>query len=460
MRSPPTNDGYVADALYPSNFHPHFQPCWTDAMLVRHGFVPPRAARAAFSFVDLGCGDGIGLVLAAAAYPEGRFTGLDAIPGHIARGNALIARLGLTNIELRCATFQDALHTQSANADYVMAQGVLSWVGPANQSAVLSLAMHMLRPGGVASIGYNALPGWAWILPFQRLAQALSVGLSGTPADRFEKALERARELSRATGAIDHAVFAWFDERFGRLPRDYFAHEYLNAHWAPMWCSDVMAAMAGRGGQFIGDALTLCLREDFALKATWRTTLDAITAPAARAVARDLLINRWYRVDLYARLDPACAHTALQPLERHAATAARMAQHWATGTTAYDASFKLQTAAGTIRFANDAARSILHGLQNGPATLTTIQAAARQPLGAVDLLNTTDALWMADLIRPVEPATDVPSAAATNAALWATANDAAPMNGLVGRYGGVAVPRTTMAAGLSAAVRLRLGILD
>ncbi len=429
-------------------------------MLVRHGFVPPRDLRGAFSFVDLGCGDGIGLIVAAAAYPEGRFIGIDAIPGHIERGNALIARLGLTNIELRCATFHDASHTPSAHADYVMVQGVLSWVGPVNQAAVMSLAMHMLRPGGVASVGYNALPGWAWILPFQRLAQSLSVGLHGTPADRFEQARDLARELSRATGVIDPAVFAWFDERFGRLPRDYFAHEYLNAHWAPMWCSDVMAAMAERNGQFVGDALTLCLREDFALKAKWRTTLDGIAAPAARAIARDVLLNRWYRVDLYAKRDPAREHGTLQALEGHAATTARMAQHWATGTTAYDASFQLQTPAGTIRFANDAARSILHGLQNGPAALTSIQAAARPPLGTVDLLNTADALWMADLIRPVEPAIAVPSAAATNAALWATANDDTPMNGLVGRNGGVAVPRSTMAAGLSAAVRLRLGVLD
>ena len=427
-------------------------------MLVRHGFAPPRGPRSPFTFVDLGCGDGIGLVVAAAAHPEGRFIGIDAMPGHIERGNTLIERLGLPNIELRCATFQDALHGISAQADYVMVQGVMSWVGPANQAAVLALAIHMLRPGGVASIGYNALPGWAWILPFQRLVHSLSQGLPGTPADRFEQARDRARALSQATGAIDATVFAWFDERFGRLPRDYFAHEYLNAHWAPMWCSDVMSAMTERGGQYVGDALTLCLREDFALKATWRAALDTIAAPAARAMARDLLINRWYRVDLYSKPDPIHQTTALVPLDAQAAMHARMTQHWATGTTAYDASFKLQTPAGLIRFANDAARSILHGLQNGPAPLTAIQASGNPPLGTADLLNTTDALWMADLIRPVEPAAEVPLAVATNAALWATAHDATPMNGLVGRYGGVAVPRSSMAAGLSAAVRLRLGI--
>ena len=429
-------------------------------MLLQHGFAPPRRTRGPFTFVDLGCGDGVGLAVAAAAYPEAVFIGIDAMPGHIERGSALIERLGLTNIELRCDTFQDALRAPSANADYVMAQGVLSWVGPENQSALLSLALHMLRPGGVVSIGYNALPGWAWILPFQRLVRSLSVGLAGTPADRFAEAMELARALSRTTGAVDERVFAWFDERFGRLPRDYFAHEYLNAHWAPMWCSDVMAAMAERGGQFVGDALTLCLREDFALKAAWRSALAEIAAPAARAVARDLLINRWYRVDLYAKPAAVEHNTALQQLDAQAQRSARMAQHWATGSTAYDASFTLQTAAGTLRFANDAARRILHGLQHGPATLAAIQADRGQLLSSVDLLNTADALWMADLIRPVEPATDVASAAATNAALWATAQDATPMNGLVGRHGAVAVPRTSMAAGLSAAVRLRLGIAD
>ncbi len=456
MSPPATVDGYVADSLYPSNFHPHFQPAWTQAMLVARGVAPPTLDRAPFTFVDLGCGDGVGLIVTAAAHPEGRFFGIDALPGHIGRGNALIAELGLTNIELHCATFQGALAGQGAlegqgdparlplgKADYVMAQGVLSWVSPQNQHALLTLASRLLRPGGVFSVGYNTLPGWGWIVPFQRLVRALSESRAGTPAERFEA----ARDVARSSGLVDPKVFEWFDERLHLLPRDYFAHEYLNAHWQPHWSADVVRAAGELGLAHAADGLTLCLREDFALKAAWRQTLATIADPLARMLAIDMWVERWYRVDLFAK-------GGMQPLDPAAARADRLARHWATGTTAYDVSFELKTPAGTIRFANDAARAILKALQDGPRPLASVPGIAD-----VDLLNTIDALWMADFVRPVLSPADPPLAARTNAWLFATVQDESPMNGVVSRHGGVAVPRTALAAGLSADSRRRLAIV-
>ena len=450
MSPPATVDGYVADSLYPSNFHPHFQPAWTQAMLEARGVAPPTRDRAPFTFVDLGCGDGVGLIVTAASHPEGRFFGIDALPGHIARGNALIAELGLTNIELHCATFQEAVAGQGdlarlplGSADYAMSQGVLSWVSPQNQHALLTLASRLLRPGGVFSVGYNTLPGWGWLVPFQRLVRALSETLPGTPAERFEA----ARDVARSSGLIDPKVFEWFDERLHLLPRDYFAHEYLNAHWHPHWSADVVRAAGEFGLAHAADGLTLCLREDFALKATWRKVLETITDPLARMLAIDIWVERWFRVDLFAK-------GPVQQLDPAAARADRLAQHWATGTTAYDVSFELRTPAGTIRFANDAARAILNALQDGPLPLAAVPG-----IGEADLLNTIDALWMADFVRPVLPPLDPPRGAQANAWLFATASDDAPMNGVVSRHGGVAVPRTALAAGLSADSCRRLAIV-
>ena len=459
MSPPATVDGYVADSLYPSNFHPHFQPAWTQAMLVARGVAPPTCPRAPFTFVDLGCGDGVGLIVTAAAHPEGRFFGIDALPGHIDRGRALIAELGLSNIELHCATFQGAVAGDGdiarvplekadsllpvGEVDYVMAQGVLSWVSPQNQHALLTLAARLLRPGGVFSVGYNSLPGWGWIVPFQRLVRALSESMAGTPAERFEA----ARDVARSSGLVDPKVFEWFDERLHLLPRDYFAHEYLNAHWQPHWSADVVRAAGELGLAHAADGLTLCLREDFALKAAWRQTLETITDPLARMLAVDMWVERWYRVDLFAK-------GAVQQLDAAEARAERLARHWATGTTAYDVSFELKTPAGTIRFANDAARAILHALQDGPRPLSAVPGIAE-----ADLLNTIDAMWMADYVRPVLPPLDPPHGARANAWLFGTAQDESPMNGVVSRHGGVAVPRKALAAGLSADSCRRLAIV-
>ena len=68
-------DGYVGDSLYPSSFHASFAPPNIDAMLAHAGIASPRGlgTRSPFTMVDIGCGDGIGLILNAAAHPEGHF---------------------------------------------------------------------------------------------------------------------------------------------------------------------------------------------------------------------------------------------------------------------------------------------------------------------------------------------------------------------------------------------------
>ena len=70
-------DGYFAETVYPSLFHPAFAPPWSDAVLRQQGVEPPRGGRAPFRMADLGCGDGMGLIMLAAAYPEAQFTGID-----------------------------------------------------------------------------------------------------------------------------------------------------------------------------------------------------------------------------------------------------------------------------------------------------------------------------------------------------------------------------------------------
>jgi hypothetical protein len=66
---------------------------------------------------------------------------------------------------------------------------------------------------------------------------------------------------------------------------------------------------------------------------------------------------------------------------------------------------------------------------------------------------------MADYVRPVMPPADPPLGARANAWLFATAHDESPMNGVVSRHGGVAVPRKALAAGLSADSCRRLAIV-
>ncbi len=440
---PATVDGYVADSLYPSSFHQMFTPPWTDALLLHGGIAPPRGPRTAFTLIDLGCGDGVGLSLLAAAHPEARLVGLDALPGHIARGEDHARHVGLSNIRLTCATFQNALDMEGGRADYVACQGVLAWVSPENRAAVLRLAAHLLKPGGVLTIGYNCFPGWGQIAGFQRAVRALAAGRPGSPAERFEAAVATLRE----SGAIDKAIWDWFDPLIPKLPRDYFAHEYLNEHWQPLWADDAIGAAAQHDLHLVGEARPWRLRPDFALQKAWRTALDSIADIGARETAKDVMTHNWFRTDVYVKRPP-------RRLSNTEQTEARMAGWWASFIAADTASFEARTAAGTIRFGNEAARAIMARLESGPAPLMSVEG-----LAAADLLNTVDALFMAGLVCPVDPPSEVPLAKAMNQAICRMDAEGMAMNGLVGRHGAVGVDRGQIAT-LDAAQTLRLGLVD
>ncbi len=437
---PDTLDGYVADSLYPSSFHQAFAPPWTDALLRHSGVVPPRQPRGPFTLVDLGCGDGLGLILNAAAHPEAQFVGIDAMPDHIARGQAVVAKLGLSNVELRCETFQKALtHAELGVADYVTCQGVLAWVSEANRAALLDLAARLLRVGGVLTIGYNCQPGWGAIAPFQRAVRALAADIQGSPSERFETAIIRLR----ASGAIQQAVWDWFDPQIEFLPRDYFAHEYLNAHWNPLWAEDAVRAMRARGMHFVAEAKPSRLRPDFGLKKVWRDTLEGISDEASRESALDVFTNNWFRTDIYVKGQPAA-------LEADARTEGQLSPWWASTCAAADVIYEARTSAGTIKFGNDAARAIMATLDDGPQPLGNVAG-----IGAADLLNSIDALFVAAHVRPVDPPAEVPLAEAVNQ--LAKGGSETAINGRVSRHGAMAVGRDPAVAINDATLR-RLGI--
>jgi SAM-dependent methyltransferase len=110
------------------------------------------------SLLEVGCGDGGNLIAMAYALPGSRFLGIDLAGAPIERGRAVIAELGLENIELRKADLRE-LGPEDGTFDYITAHGVYSWVPVEVREALLALCGTNLAPMGVAYVSYNALPG-------------------------------------------------------------------------------------------------------------------------------------------------------------------------------------------------------------------------------------------------------------------------------------------------------------
>ena len=433
-------DGYLAEGNYPSNFTREFAPAWVDAMLRARGVAPPRAPREPFALLDLGCGDGIGLVILAAAYPEGRFVGIDALPGHVAHGQSAAARLGIGNVSFRCALFSDVEDPAVPEYDYVTAQGVIAWVSAANREQVYRIAASHLRPNGVAVLGYNAMPWWKDVLVFQRMVLALSETKAGGAVARFDAAVAQLQAM-RAAGAspFAEAFWNWFDSGRKTLPHSYFPHEYLNTHWAPQWSDQIAGAMAARGFALAGPGGVSRLREDFAFRAAQRRALGEIADPTARELAADIFSNDSFRIDIFAR-------PVRTGLGRTGPAQARLDGWWAGMAAEADADFGCATPAGRLKFDNAAAHAILRGLEAGPQSLRALHAGCVGPTEA-DILNAADALFIAGLIAPAEPLAETPLAAALNAETACAARHGDGVQALVGPHGAFAInPRSIAAA--------------
>ncbi|HYD13267.1 MAG TPA: class I SAM-dependent methyltransferase [Allosphingosinicella sp.] len=441
-----TIEGYVLDGQYPSNLHREFAPNWIDAMLRHKGVAPPRAPGAPFALMDLGCGDGLGLVLMAAAHPEGQFQGIEAQPG-LTEGAAKIAReCGIGNVGFRSLRFADLADPAEPGFDYVTAQGVMSWVDAENQAHVRRIAALHVRPCGVACLGYNTLPGWKDALAFQQMVRQFADAETGDAVARFDAALARIRAMSKAGApAFSRAFMAWIDNLRATLPAGYFPHEYLNRHWTCFWAAEMIEAMAGAGFVLAAPGRAEQLREDYALKKAQRRQLAAIADPLARATAADIFTNACYRVDIYAR--------ALRPLDE--SRASRLDGWWAATVAAADAVYECRTPAGRLVFDNGAARAVLAGLEAGPATL---HAIARNFAGtAQEVLDAADALLVAGHILPAGPPADTPGAAALNGLIRASAGAPGAIDALAGAHGPMPVAPRDMG---DAATLRRLGIGD
>lgn len=252
-RSTNEADGYVEDILYTFGYHPELDPARMQAVLRRAGVEPPEVAAAC----ELGFGQGVSLAIHAVA-GGAAWWGTDLSPAHAAHVRALVA-----GTEARLEAAEQAFAVFCARDDlpqfdFIGLHGVWSWVSAANRDRILGLVSRRLRTGGVVYVSYNALPGWAPMLPLREMMVAYAAALPADlpRAERIEAALHDAQMrvlrdpvlletwpgIEAELRAIRHKGVA------------YLAHELFNRDWAPMHLEEVATAMRSAGLSFAAQA--------------------------------------------------------------------------------------------------------------------------------------------------------------------------------------------------------------
>ena len=162
-----STSGYVADVPYTADFYPETAPSYIAFAALCRG-TPPGLARRPRRVIELGCGQGFGLALLAASNPEVAFEGCDFNAEQVADAQSLIADAALVNVTVSHTSFEEAARDGANDVDVAIAHGILSWIEPASQRAVVANLERRLRPNGLAYVSDNCMPGWAPLAPIRR----------------------------------------------------------------------------------------------------------------------------------------------------------------------------------------------------------------------------------------------------------------------------------------------------
>lgn len=271
--------------------------------------------QAPLCYFELGMGFGVSLLANAAAFPHMRFFGNDFNPAHVAHARQLARDAGLANVELFEDGFDALPDRDLPLMDCIAMHGVYAWISPALRQAIVRFIERRLKPGGVVYVSYNALPGWAPLLPLRELfhlhAERVASRDAGTDAvGQLQGALEFIQRLADCGDGgylQSHPAVA---RRLAHARADgphYALHEYVGPDSHPLYFHQVARELAGAGLEFAVPALlaeqvdAACLPQELA------ALLASIPDPVLRETLRDYGLDRSFRRDLFVRGPEALA---------------------------------------------------------------------------------------------------------------------------------------------------------
>ncbi|MEN3794246.1 class I SAM-dependent methyltransferase [Fulvimarina sp. MAC3] len=359
--------GYITDVGYTRTHFRELTPRYLALTALLQGFRPPDPDRP-FRYLELGCGRALSLITAAASHPDSTFLGIDFNPEHVASARRLIEAAGLDNVEVRETDFESfsADTARHEPFDFVALHGVFSWVSASNRDHIVSILSKFVAPGGLVFLSYNAMPGWAPLMPLQRLLRAKAEEARGRSDQRIGEAIEFARQLSEAKAGYfaAHEGFSAHLKRIGSQDVRYLAHEYLNQSWTPHAFPDVADALAPAKLGYVGSTLFSNNVDRFVMSGELQTLLAAISDWRLKEYVRDLITNTVFRRDVWGRgAERISPDERLRHLSRTQFTAIA---DFPQPPTAFS------IPVGEIRYSEEMARNVWTTLRGGPKSVDEI----------------------------------------------------------------------------------------
>lgn len=299
------SDGYHTDIQYTAKSYAELAPGFLAFACLRQGVRPPDFGPGS-TYLELGCGQGFGLNILAAANPAASFWGVDFHPAQIDNAIRQARAGGLSNVIFEDLSFEQLLALPDGHLprfDVITLHGVYSWVSAENRAIIVRIFDKLLKPGGMVYVSYNCMPGWAGLAPLQNLIAEHAARTSGSPQTRVVAALQAARQMAEAKAGYFEQI-PFLKERIEEALREspaYLVHEYLNQSSQPLFHAEVVrafddarlsyAASAGLADDLVHLAAPAAMQKQIleTHDRTWRETL--LDYASAKSFRRDIFVR-------------------------------------------------------------------------------------------------------------------------------------------------------------------------
>lgn len=298
------SSGYNVDVGYTYGFYKELSPHWLNCVATLRGVAAPYGDK--LRYLELGCGYGLGLILLAAIHPEHEFLGIDFNPVHIVHGRKLAAEAGLTNIRFEEADFVELAQDwprEWGQFDYVVGHGIYSWLDFPVREAVVKTIKHATNLGAIVYLSYNTMPGCVSMQPVQHLLRLWQTTEHMGSVTAITEGVKRLKAFTGAQSTMSVALPTIKSrvESMDGKDIDYLVHEYLHDNWHPIWFDQMADQLRTAKLSYVGTASVGDLFVESVLPQAQKDILAQYEDPITRQVMIDVLVNRTFRRDVFAR---------------------------------------------------------------------------------------------------------------------------------------------------------------
>ena len=297
--------GYASDVEYVAGYYQEQSPSYLNFVCVLNGYQPVNLEQS-FTYFELGFGRGLTVNVLAAANPQGQFYAADFNPAHVAGARELADQAGLNNLTLYEKSFAELAEDSQLDLpqfDFITLHGIYTWVTAENQQHIVNFITKYLKPGGIVYLSYNAMPGWAAVLPLQRFLVEYADAFPNRSNLQVEGAAAMIVKMEEAAARylLNHPSLKVRLEAIKSGNRNYLVHEYMHKHWAPRYHADIARDLAAAKMDFVGSADLPFAYENLYLSEEKRALVDTMTEPAMRETMKDYFLNTSFRKDVFVR---------------------------------------------------------------------------------------------------------------------------------------------------------------